>query len=134
MGKKATTPAAVAAEPDAATTEAAEVIEQAAEVIEQAAEPVLAAPAKPDPYEMVDMYAPPPTSDNEDANIVIYINGNNWVIPKNGEYHKVPRYVRDEYERSQRAIIAARNNKNKRAQREKDINARAAALIGGGNI
>lgn len=124
MGKKTTTPAA---EPDTVTAEADE-------VIEQAAEPVSTAPAKPDPHELVDMYAPPPTSDNEDANIVIYINGNNWVIPKNGEYHKVPRYVRDEYERSQKAIIAARNNKNKRAQREKDINARAAALIGGGNI
>jgi len=92
------------------------------------------APPKPDPYELVELYAKPPTSDDEDTNIVIYVNGDNWVIPKDGGYHKVPRYVREEYERSQRAAQKARSNKNKRAERERGINARTAALIGTGSI
>lgn len=123
MGKKST-----AAEAETPVTE--EVIEAPAAVTPEAP----AAPPKPDPYELVELYAKPPDSDTEDANIVIYVNGDNWVIPKDGGYHKVPRYVREEYERSQRAAQKARTNKQKRIQREKDINARAAALIGTGNI
>lgn len=131
MGKKST-----AAETETPVTE--EVIEATAAVIPEAPAAVTpeapAAPPKPDPYELVELYAEPPKSDTEDANIVIYVNGDNWVIPKNGDYHKVPRYVREEYERSQRATMKARANKQKRIQREKDINTRAAAKIGTGNI
>ena len=131
MGKKS-----AAAEAETPVTE--EVIEAPAAVIPEAPAAVIpeapAAPPKPDPYELVELYAKPPDSDTEDANIVIYVNGDNWVIPKDGGYHKVPRYVREEYERSQRAAQKARTNKQKRIQREKDINARAAALIGTCNI
>lgn len=88
----------------------------------------------PTPHDKVELYAPLPATTDEEPNIVIYVNGVNWVIPKDGGSHTVPRYVADEYHRSQKAKAKALRNKADRAAREAKINANAAALIGGKGI
>lgn len=86
---------------------------------------------QPSPRDMVELYAAPPATTDEEPNIVIYVNGSNWVIPKDGGTHTVPRYVADEYHLSQKARTKALRNKANRAAREAQINARTAAQIGG---
>lgn len=55
--------------------------------------------------EMVELFVERDTSD-ENTNLVIGINGKNWVLPR-GEYSKVPRFVAEEYERAKRAQYKA---------------------------
>ena len=43
--------------------------------------------------------------ENDEPNLFISINGKNFILPK-GKMSKVPQYVKDEYERSQRAKAA----------------------------
>lgn len=43
--------------------------------------------------------------DNDEPNLFISINGMNFLLPK-GKTSKVPPYVKEEYERSQRAKAA----------------------------
>ena len=55
--------------------------------------------------EMVDVFVERDPSD-ENPNLVIGINGKNWVMPR-GETSRVPRYVADEYKRSREAQYKA---------------------------
>ena len=55
--------------------------------------------------EMVDVFIERDPSD-ENPNLVIGINGKNWVMPR-GETSRVPRYVADEYERAREAQYKA---------------------------
>lgn len=43
--------------------------------------------------------------DNDEPNLFISINGKNFLLPK-GKVSKVPPYVKEEYDRSQRAKAA----------------------------
>ena len=54
--------------------------------------------AKP---KMVELFVPRGASVDE-PNVVISVNGKNWVLPK-GKSSKVPDFVKYEYERAQRA-------------------------------
>lgn len=67
----------------------------------EAKETVTADPA----LEMVDVFIERDPSD-ENPNLVIGINGKNWVMPR-GETSSVPRYVADEYKRSREAQYKA---------------------------
>jgi hypothetical protein len=51
--------------------------------------------------EMEELYIPRGTK-QEEQNVLIGINGKNWLLPK-GATSKVPVYVAEEYRRSQRA-------------------------------
>lgn len=51
--------------------------------------------------EYVDLFVPKGFA-NDDPNLYISINGKNYVMPK-GKTTKVPPFVKEEYERSQRA-------------------------------
>ena len=55
--------------------------------------------------EMVDVFVERDPSD-ENPNLVIGINGKNWVMPR-GETSRVPRYVADEYKRAREAQYKA---------------------------
>ena len=55
--------------------------------------------------EIVELFVRRDPSD-DDPNVVIGINGKNWVMPK-GEISKVPRFVADEYYRAERAQVKA---------------------------
>lgn len=55
--------------------------------------------------EMVDVFIERDPSD-ENPNLVIGINGKNWVMPR-GETSRVPRYVADEYKRAREAQYKA---------------------------
>ena len=50
----------------------------------------------------------PRSSNNKDPNLVIVLNGKNYVLPK-GQKSMVPRAVKREYERSQRAQYTVDN-------------------------
>ena len=54
--------------------------------------------------EYVDLFVPRGQM-NDDPNEFISINGRNFLLPK-GQISKVPAYVKDEYDRSQRALAA----------------------------
>ena len=51
--------------------------------------------------EYVDLFVPKGYA-GDDPNLIIGINGKNFLLPK-GKTSKVPAYVKDEYERSQKA-------------------------------
>ena len=55
--------------------------------------------------EMLDVFIERDPSD-ENPNLVIGINGKNWVMPR-GEISHVPRYVADEYKRAREAQYKA---------------------------
>ena len=64
-----------------------------------------AGPAVDHALEMVDVFVERDPSD-ENPNLVIGINGKNWVMPR-GESSRVPRYVADEYKRARQAQYKA---------------------------
>ena len=64
-----------------------------------------AGPAVDPALEMVDVFVERDPSD-ENPNLVIGINGKNWVMPR-GESSRVPRYVADEYKRAREAQYKA---------------------------
>ena len=64
-----------------------------------------ACPAVDPALEMVDVFVERDPSD-ENPNLVIGINGKNWVMPR-GESSRVPRYVADEYKRAREAQYKA---------------------------
>lgn len=51
--------------------------------------------------EYVDLYIPKGYA-NDEPNLFISVNGKNFLLPK-GKTSKVPTYIKEEYERSQRA-------------------------------
>ena len=55
--------------------------------------------------ELVELFVDRDPSD-ENPNLVIGVNGKNFVMPR-GEVSKVPKYIKDEYERSKRAQYKA---------------------------
>lgn len=55
--------------------------------------------------ELVDMFVDRDPSD-DNPNLVIGFNGKNYVMPR-GEVSRVPKYIKDEYERSKRAQYKA---------------------------
>lgn len=59
------------------------------------------APEAPKAEEMVEIFIPR-ISGNSDPNLIIVINGKNYVLPR-GKNSSVPKSVADEYARSQRA-------------------------------
>lgn len=59
------------------------------------------APEAPKTEEMVEIFIPR-ISGNSDPNLIIVINGKNYVLPR-GKSSRVPKAVAEEYERSQRA-------------------------------
>ncbi len=62
------------------------------------------AAANPD-EELVDLFVDRDPSD-ENQNLLISVNGKNFLMPR-GEVSRVPKYIRDEYERSKRAQYKA---------------------------
>lgn len=76
----------------------------AAENVEKEAEKETEATVDP-ALEMVDVFVERDPSD-ENPNLVIGINGKNWVMPR-GESSRVPRYVADEYKRARAAQYKA---------------------------
>ena len=73
-----------------------EAMKAAREAQEEQAEPEM-----PQEEEMVSIYVPR-ISGNTDPNLIIVMNGKNYVMPR-GKTSVVPKAVADEYERSQRA-------------------------------
>lgn len=69
-----------------------------------------AGPAVDPALEMVDVFVERDPSD-ENPNLVIGINGKNWVMPR-GEISRVPRYVADEYKRAREAQYKADKTAN----------------------
>lgn len=55
--------------------------------------------------ELVDLFVDRDPSD-DNPNLVICFNGKNYVMPR-GEISRVPKYIKDEYERSKRAQYKA---------------------------
>lgn len=55
--------------------------------------------------ELVDMFVDRDPSD-DNPNLVIGFNGKNYVMPR-GEVSRVPKYIKEEYERSKRAQYKA---------------------------
>ena len=68
-------------------------------------------------FDMVELFVDRDPSD-ENPDIVIGINGKNWVMPR-GETSVVPRYVTDEYRRS----VAAQYKADKTAKEMRGIKA-----------
>ena len=72
--------------------------------------------------EMVDLFIPRGPS-FEDPNVIISVNGKNYVLPK-GKTSKVPAFVKYEYDRGQRAKealdVLAAEMAEKAAEQEKN--------------
>jgi hypothetical protein len=118
--KKTTKPEEVAE-----VTAAAEVTE----IYETAAAPEV--PVVTSPWEnKVMLTIAPPMSKAEEKDVIIYINGRNWIMPKGGTY-EVPKPVADEYYRSLRARAHGMKRKTDMVQKEQKINAHADAVING---
>lgn len=66
--------------------------------------PEAAAPVKPE-LELVDLFVERDPSD-ENPNLVICVNGKNFVMPR-GQVSRVPKYIKDEYDRAKRAQYKA---------------------------
>ena len=66
--------------------------------------PEAAAHVKPE-LELVDLFVERDPSD-ENPNLVICVNGKNFVMPR-GQVSKVPKYIKDEYDRAKRAQYKA---------------------------
>ena len=66
--------------------------------------PESAAHVKPE-LELVDLFVERDPSD-ENPNLVICVNGKNFVMPR-GQVSKVPKYIKDEYDRAKRAQYKA---------------------------
>lgn len=64
----------------------------------------------------VDLYIPR-TGTHEEKQVVIGINGKNWVVPK-GKHVRVPQFVADEYHRSIAASDLMYERKEEMAQEE----------------
>lgn len=62
-------------------------------------------PARNPVEDLVDLFVDRDPSD-DNPNLVIGFNGKNYVMPK-GEVSRVPKYIKDEYERSKRAQYKA---------------------------
>ena len=91
-----------------------------------------AAPIVPkDPFEDKELlYIPPPMSNSEEKDVVIYVNGRNFIMPKGGSY-LVPKCVAAEYCRSQNARAHGMKRKADMVQKEQKVNAAADAVING---
>lgn len=90
-----------------------------------------AVPAVVDPWEQkVMLTIAPPLSKAEEKDVIVYINGRNWIMPKGGTY-EVPKPVADEYHRSLRARAHGMKRKTDMVQKEQKINAHADAVING---
>ncbi len=109
-----------------------EAAETAVEAVKETSAAVAETVAVPkDPYAEKEMlYIPPPMSKGEEKDVIVYINGRNWIMPKGGTY-EVPKCVAAEYRRS----LAARGHSLKRkadmVQKEQKINAHADDVING---
>ena len=66
--------------------------------------PEAAAPVNPE-LELVDLFVERDPSD-ENPNLVICVNGKNFVMPR-GQVSRVPKYIKDEYDRAKRAQYKA---------------------------
>lgn len=66
--------------------------------------PESAATVKPE-LDLVDLFVDRDPSD-ENPNLVICVNGKNFVMPR-GQVSKVPKYIKDEYDRAKRAQYKA---------------------------
>ena len=66
--------------------------------------PEAAAPVKPE-LDLVDLFVERDPSD-ENPNLVICVNGKNFVMPR-GQVSRVPKYIKDEYDRAKRAQYKA---------------------------
>lgn len=64
----------------------------------------------------VDLYIPRGNA-REEKQVVIGINGKNWVVPK-GQHVRVPKFVADEYHRSVAASDVMYERKEEMAQEE----------------
>lgn len=90
-----------------------------------------AVPAAVNPWEQkVMLTIAPPMSKAEEKDVIVYINGRNWIMPKGGTY-EVPKPVADEYYRSLRARAHGMKRKTDMVQKEQKINAHADAVING---
>ena len=78
--------------------------EQTKETEKTMENPESAAPVKPE-LELVDLFVDRDPSD-ENPNLVICVNGKNFVMPR-GQVSKVPKYIKDEYDRAKRAQYKA---------------------------
>ena len=88
-------------------------------------------PVVDNPWENKAMLAiAPPMSKAEEKDVIIYINGRNWIMPK-GDTYEVPKPVADEYYRSLRARAHSMKCKTDMVQKEQKINAHADAVING---
>lgn len=116
-------------------------IDEATEVAEASETPetpetpeIIATPAAPavvDPWmQKVMLTIAPPMSKAEEKDVIVYINGRNWIMPKGGTY-EVPKPVADEYYRSLRARAHGMKRKTDMVQKEQKINAHADAVING---
>lgn len=78
--------------------------EQTKETEKEMENPESAARVKPE-LELVDLFVDRDPSD-ENPNLVICVNGKNFVMPR-GQVSKVPKYIKDEYDRAKRAQYKA---------------------------
>lgn len=72
---------------------------------EQTAEPKITEATVNPGEDLVDLFVDRDPSD-DNPNLVIGFNGKNYVMPR-GEVSRVPKYIKDEYERSKRAQYKA---------------------------
>ena len=78
--------------------------EQTKETEKTKENPESAATVKPE-LDLVDLFVDRDPSD-ENPNLVICVNGKNFVMPR-GQVSKVPKYIKDEYDRAKRAQYKA---------------------------
>ena len=78
--------------------------EQTKETEKEMENPESAAPANPE-LALVDLFVERDPSD-ENPNLVICVNGKNFVMPR-GQVSRVPKYIKDEYDRAKRAQYKA---------------------------
>ena len=84
-----------------------------------------------DPYQVkVQLYIPPPMSNSEEKDVIVYHNGRNWIMPKGGTY-EVPECVAAEYHRAMKARTRGMKRKTDMVHKEQKINAHADAVING---
>lgn len=84
--------------------------------------------AEPAADDLVELRIPRGNS-NEEPNLMIGINGKNWLLPK-GKVSKVPRYVMEEYQRHLEAVENYSNQINNIKSVEQAVNSAARAQIG----
>lgn len=96
---------------DAKTENQAETIENQAEIKEDAAPEAQAENNITAPEEERVEVRIPRGSEHGDPNVFVGINGTNYILPR-GKTSKVPRFVKDELDRSDEAAAIMDDNKN----------------------